>query len=212
MHPSACAVRGERCDRVGAGKHGGATAARGRVAQLQHEERHISRSLWQQWRRCAVKWRWRCCGGARGCRRVDVPLLLLHRGRAHFPVHVQGQQRCVWRLSLLPRACPRPPSPSLPRAEWVHLECLRAWQRSVVLTQPTHPKYQTNVDAVCNVCLEPFTGAGAPRSRHEQVLEYLGGAGASKRAGFPRYWPSTLCAPPPPPQRSRASSPPATSS
>lgn len=105
--------------------------------------------------------------------------------------------------------------PSFPRAEWVHLECLRAWQRSVVLTQPTHPKYQTNVDAVCNVCLEPFTGAGAPRSRHEQVLEYLGGAGASKRGGTVRL-PGTHRLSPPPlpllPQRSRASSPPATSS
>jgi len=26
--------------------------------------------------------------------------------------------------------------------EWVHLDCLRAWQKSVLLSQPTHPKYQ----------------------------------------------------------------------
>lgn len=74
------------------------------------------------------------------------------QGRSHFPLY------------------------STPHPEWVHLECLRTWQRSVVLTQPTHPKYQTNIDAVCNVCLEPFTGVAAPRSRHEQVLEYVGGA------------------------------------
>ena len=69
--------------------------------------------------------------------------------------------------------------------EWVHLECLRTWQRTVVLTQPTHPKYQTSIDTVCNVCLEPFTGPGIPRSRHEQILEYVGGAqiAALVRAG-----------------------------
>ena len=49
----------------------------------------------------------------------------------------------------------------------VHLECLREWQKSVLLTQPTHPKYHTSIDRVCNVCLEPFTGEGIPRSRHE---------------------------------------------
>jgi hypothetical protein len=60
--------------------------------------------------------------------------------------------------------------------EWLHVACLREWQRQVVLTQPTHPKYTTNIDTVCNVCLEPFTGAGIPKSRHEQILEFLGGA------------------------------------
>jgi hypothetical protein len=44
-----------------------------------------------------------------------------------------------------------------------------------VLQQPTHPKYQTNIDTVCNVCLEPFQGAGVAASRHEQILEYVGG-------------------------------------
>jgi erythromycin esterase-like protein/ubiquitin-protein ligase len=60
--------------------------------------------------------------------------------------------------------------------EWLHLECLRQWQKTVVLTQPTHPKYQTNIDTVCNVCLEPFTGPGILRSRHEQIFEFVGGA------------------------------------
>ena len=49
--------------------------------------------------------------------------------------------------------------------EWVHLECLRKWQKQVLLTQPTHPKYQTSIDTVCNVCLEPFHGEGARRAR-----------------------------------------------
>ena len=37
--------------------------------------------------------------------------------------------------------------------EWVHLACLRKWQESVVLSQPTHPKYQTNIDTVTNECM-----------------------------------------------------------
>ena len=61
-------------------------------------------------------------------------------------------------------------------SEFLHLECLKTWQRSVVLAQPTHPKYQTSIDTVCNVCLEPFTGPGIATSRHEQILEYVGGA------------------------------------
>ena len=59
--------------------------------------------------------------------------------------------------------------------EWVHLECLRQWQKNVVLTQSTHPKYQTSIDRICNVCLEPFTGKGIPISRHEQIMSYVGG-------------------------------------
>ena len=58
--------------------------------------------------------------------------------------------------------------------EWVHLECLRTWQKSVVLEQHTHPKYQTKIDQVCNVCLEPFTGIGEAPSRHEQIVAYTG--------------------------------------
>ena len=58
--------------------------------------------------------------------------------------------------------------------EWVHLACLRKWQENVVLSQPTHPKYQTNIDQVCNVCLEPFTGIGQAPSRHEQIMSYTG--------------------------------------
>jgi ubiquitin-conjugating enzyme E2 J2 len=61
--------------------------------------------------------------------------------------------------------------------EWVHLTCLKEWQKAVVLTQPTHPKYQTNIDEVCNVCCEPFQGPGIAKSnRREQILAYVGGA------------------------------------
>jgi ubiquitin-conjugating enzyme E2 J2 len=58
--------------------------------------------------------------------------------------------------------------------EWVHLECLRTWQKSVVLDQPTHPKYHTKIDQVCNVCLEPFTGIGEAPDRHEMMVSYTG--------------------------------------
>ena len=60
--------------------------------------------------------------------------------------------------------------------EWVHLACLRQWQTAVVLAQPTHPKYQTSIDTVCGICLEPFSGPGIAQSRHAQILEYAGGA------------------------------------
>jgi hypothetical protein len=30
----------------------------------------------------------------------------------------------------------------------VHLECLRTWQKQVVLEQPTHPRYHTKIDQV----------------------------------------------------------------
>ena len=58
--------------------------------------------------------------------------------------------------------------------EWVHLECLRDWQKRVLLDQPTHPKYQTSIDRICNICLEEFTGEGIPPSRTEQILQYAG--------------------------------------
>eukprot|EP00605_Chrysophyceae_sp_TOSAG23-4_P002009 GSChrysophyteH1.ASY1.ANO1.2224.1 assembled CDS len=58
--------------------------------------------------------------------------------------------------------------------EWVHLQCLRDWQKNVLLTQPTHPQYQTNIDRICNVCLEEFSGVGIPPSRHEQIVNYTG--------------------------------------
>eukprot|EP00929_Paragymnodinium_shiwhaense_P007221 TRINITY_DN111153_c0_g1_i1.p1 TRINITY_DN111153_c0_g1~~TRINITY_DN111153_c0_g1_i1.p1 ORF type:complete len:1203 (-),score=287.37 TRINITY_DN111153_c0_g1_i1:90-3698(-) len=59
-------------------------------------------------------------------------------------------------------------------SKWVHLGCLRQWQKSVVLTQSTHPRYQTNIDEICNVCFQPFKGAYKPPSRHERMLEYTG--------------------------------------
>eukprot|EP00939_MAST-03C_sp_MAST-3C-sp1_P005335 g5335.t1 len=58
--------------------------------------------------------------------------------------------------------------------DFVHLECLRKWQKSVLLSQSTHPKYQTSIDRICNVCLEPFSGIGEAPSRHEQILQYTG--------------------------------------
>jgi hypothetical protein len=58
--------------------------------------------------------------------------------------------------------------------EWVHLACLRKWQKEVVLSSPTHPKYHTHIDRVCNICLEPFAGVGIPPSRHERMVQYTG--------------------------------------
>jgi len=59
-------------------------------------------------------------------------------------------------------------------SQWVHLACLRQWQKSVLLTQSTHPRYQTRIDEICNVCDEPFKDEFKPRSRHDQFLDYTG--------------------------------------
>lgn len=58
--------------------------------------------------------------------------------------------------------------------QWVHLACLRQWQKSVLLTQSTHPRYQTRIDEICNVCDQPFKDDYKPRSRRDALLEYTG--------------------------------------
>jgi len=57
---------------------------------------------------------------------------------------------------------------------YVHLGCLRQWQKSVILTQSTHPRYQNNINEVCNVCEQPFKEEYKPQSRHQSILEYTG--------------------------------------
>jgi len=56
--------------------------------------------------------------------------------------------------------------------KYVHLECLKKWQYSTLLSQSTHPKYQTDIDEKCNVCLSKFTIK--PDSRHEMILGFTG--------------------------------------
>ena len=57
---------------------------------------------------------------------------------------------------------------------WVHLECLRRWQRSVLVTQPTHPLlYKADARMThCGVCTQPF--ACPPPSRHEMMMAFTG--------------------------------------
>eukprot|EP00928_Gymnodinium_smaydae_P070397 TRINITY_DN54242_c0_g1_i1.p1 TRINITY_DN54242_c0_g1~~TRINITY_DN54242_c0_g1_i1.p1 ORF type:complete len:1126 (-),score=276.04 TRINITY_DN54242_c0_g1_i1:79-3456(-) len=57
--------------------------------------------------------------------------------------------------------------------KFVHPACLRQWQKSVMLTQPTHPKYQTQIDAICNVCETPFKDPYKPVSRRAAIMEYI---------------------------------------
>lgn len=59
-------------------------------------------------------------------------------------------------------------------SKWCHLVCLKQWQKSVLLTQSTHPKYQTRIDAICNVCNKPFKEQFRPKERSTAVLEYTG--------------------------------------
>ena len=56
--------------------------------------------------------------------------------------------------------------------KYVHLECLRKWQKSVLISQSTHPDQRTNIDETCNVCLTKFKIK--PPDRYEMMLKYAG--------------------------------------
>jgi len=53
--------------------------------------------------------------------------------------------------------------------KWVHLSCLRRWQRGVLGSLPTHPDLHTpeNRQRVCNICNSPFT---VPPPTHLELL------------------------------------------
>lgn len=58
--------------------------------------------------------------------------------------------------------------------KWVHLKCLRQWQRMVLVTQPTHPAfYEKDLrHQTCNVCKAEFTCP--PPTRHELMASFTG--------------------------------------
>ena len=58
--------------------------------------------------------------------------------------------------------------------EFVHLACLRRWQRMVLVSQPTHPQfYRDDIrHHECNVCKAPFTCP--PPTRHELMESFTG--------------------------------------
>lgn len=58
--------------------------------------------------------------------------------------------------------------------KWVHLSCLRRWQRMVLISQPTHPMFYTTDQRhyTCNVCASAFTCA--PPTRHELMSSFTG--------------------------------------
>ena len=58
--------------------------------------------------------------------------------------------------------------------KWVHLSCLRRWQRMVLVSQPTHPAFWTTDERQhrCNVCRTNFTCA--PPTRHELMASFTG--------------------------------------
>ena len=66
--------------------------------------------------------------------------------------------------------------------KWVHLSCLRRWQRMVLVSQPTHPAfYRDDVrQHVCNVCKTQFTNP--PPTRHELMESFTGSELAALRA------------------------------
>ncbi|CAE7720790.1 unnamed protein product [Symbiodinium microadriaticum] len=57
---------------------------------------------------------------------------------------------------------------------WVHLECLRRWQRSILVTQPTHPAFYHEDRRMthCSVCTQRFS-CPLP-SRHEMMMSFTG--------------------------------------
>ena len=58
--------------------------------------------------------------------------------------------------------------------KYVHLSCLRRWQRTVLVSQPTHPAFYER-DArhyTCNVCKGTFTCE--PPTRHELMASFTG--------------------------------------
>ena len=58
--------------------------------------------------------------------------------------------------------------------KWVHLDCLRRWQRMVLVSQPTHPMFHNDDlrQQTCNVCKQPYTCA--PPTRHELMRSFTG--------------------------------------
>ena len=58
--------------------------------------------------------------------------------------------------------------------KYVHLDCLRRWQRMILVSQPTHPAfYKDDVrHHECNVCKAQFTCA--PPTRHELMQSFTG--------------------------------------
>lgn len=58
--------------------------------------------------------------------------------------------------------------------KWVHLKCLRMWQRAVLVSQPTHPDFYDSDtrQRICNVCKSEFTCA--PPTRAELLASFTG--------------------------------------
>merc|ERR1719499_2746471 len=57
-------------------------------------------------------------------------------------------------------------------SKWTHLECLQNWQKSILLSQSTNPRYQTDIDTKCNVCMTPFNVK--PIDRKTAILDFAG--------------------------------------
>lgn len=68
--------------------------------------------------------------------------------------------------------------------KWVHLTCLRRWQRMVLVSQPTHPAFYERDPRhhECGVCKTTFTCP--PPTRHELMASFTGPElGALVKAG-----------------------------
>ena len=56
--------------------------------------------------------------------------------------------------------------------KWVHTKCLRKWQYTSILSQSTHPDFQTSIEKKCNVCQSEFNIKEI--TRDTLMLEFTG--------------------------------------
>lgn len=133
-----------------------------------------------------------CPNGGWGCARVEGSATSTGSGTRALagPTHRPGPLHLAGLTSrLLGRYCLGPfytegsgedPDPKIAPCrcrggqEWCHYSCLRQWQRSVLVTQPTHPAFYERDERqfTCNVCKSPFSVE--PPSRAEMMAQFTG--------------------------------------
>lgn len=123
------------------------------------------------------------CAGGQKVSSLNTPVLasnpiyIMNR-RTHTLYAVQsspepGTPSVTMATSLLTRATIYS-TPRTQHAQYVHLDCLRRWQRMVLVSQPTHPMfYEDDIrHHKCNVCMGEFTCP--PPTRAELMESFTG--------------------------------------
>ena len=110
------------------------------------------------------------CAGGQKVSSLSTPVLA---SKPRFIYLLASTPSVTMATSLLTRATIYP-TPRTQHAQYVHLDCLRRWQRMVLVSQPTHPMfYEDDVrHHKCNVCLGEFTCP--PPTRAELMESFTG--------------------------------------